>query len=172
MKLNYNYANTFRQRLSSQGFSLLEIMIVVLIIGISASMAVLYVDNSEERLKSEAKRLFAISQLVRDDAIITGQSLAMIVNTADYSFARLEKGEWVKLSKKPFKKITLNNDIRLHFTIKEKKAVKNSNNLRSLYFFPTGETSEFQLWISNETTEYLLSSTTLGELSLKKVDKL
>ncbi|MCU7940978.1 MAG: prepilin-type N-terminal cleavage/methylation domain-containing protein [gamma proteobacterium symbiont of Bathyaustriella thionipta] len=154
----------------NQGFSLIEIMIVVLIIGISASMAVLYIDNSDDRLKSEAKRLLGMTQLVRDDAIITGRSLAMIVERTNYYFSFLENGKWLPLSAKPFKKITVSDDIQLRFILSDKRDDSSKQPANLFYFLPTGETSEFQVWISNADTQYHLSSTPLGELSLKRME--
>lgn len=163
----------------NKGFSLIELMIVVLIIGISASMAVLYIDNSDDRLKSEAKRLLAMTQLARDDAIITGQSLAMTIDathkTAEYYFSRLENGKWVQFLNKPYRTIKLSDDIQLRSIFSAKvsgSAVKNTKNKELIYFLPTGETSEFQIWISNNNIEYVLSSTILGELSLKRTEEL
>ena len=155
---------------NNQGFTLIELMIVVLIIGISTSMAVLYIDNSDDRLKSEAKRLLAMTQLTRDEAIITGRSLAMILNSSDYSFSRMENGKWTKLSTKPFRTILLNDDIRLRFILADSLSASSNQQANLLYFLATGETSQFQVWISNDNTEYVLSSTTLGELSLKKAE--
>lgn len=157
---------------SNQGFSLIEIMVVVLIIGISASMAVLYIDNSDDRLKSEAKRLLAMTQLVRDEAIMTGRSLAMIIDSSNYYFSRREKGKWVQLTSKPFKKITMSADIRLRFISAGKGSGNSTKQANLFYFLPTGETSEFQVWISNDNMEYVLSSTTLGELSFKRSENL
>jgi len=172
MKYRINFYNKNTQLKINQGFSLIEIMIVVLIIGISASMAVLYIDNSDDRLKSEAKRLFSMTQLVRDDAIMTGQSLAMIVDSTNYYFSRLEKGKWVQLISKPYKKIKMSDDIRLRFILADKGSAKTEKQTNLFYFLPTGETSEFQVWISNDNTEYVLSSTSLGELSLKRTESL
>lgn len=167
------------------GFSLIEIMIVVLIIGISASMAVLYIDNSDDRLKFESKRLLAMTQLARDDAIISGKSLAMTINTDtihdtdQYYFSQLENGKWIQFSEKPYRTITLSNDIKLRSILSAKLTAKQADsNIKTLenkdliYFLPTGETSEFQIWISNNNTEYVLSSTIFGELSLKRTENL
>jgi len=163
------------------GFSLIEIMIVVLIIGISASMAVLYIDNSDDRLKFESKRLLAMTQLARDDAIISGKSLAMTINTDtiddtdQYYFSQLENGKWIQFSEKPYRTITLSNDIKLRSILSAKQPdtnIKTLENKDLIYFLPTGETSEFQIWISNNNTEYVLSSTIFGELSLKRTENL
>lgn len=151
---------------------MIEIMIVVLIIGITASMAVLYIDNSDERLKSEAKRLFAMTQLLRDDAIMTGQSLALIVGSTNYHFSILKKAKWVEMTAKPFNKIKMSDDIRLRFILADNVSAKTEKQVNLFYFLPTGETSEFQIWISNDNTEYVLSSTSLGQLSLKRTESL
>lgn len=167
----------------NKGFSLIEIMIVVLIIGISASMAVLYIDNSDDRLKSEAKRLFGMAQLARDDAIIKGQSIAITIDIKDeiaqYNFSHFENGKWVALNDKPYRLIKLSHDIKLRSILSNSVITENSNSRGStldnkdlIYFLPTGESSEFQIWLSNNNTEYVLSSTFLGELSLKRSEKL
>jgi len=158
------------KKIHNQGFSLIEIMIVVLIIGISASMAVLYIDTADERLKSEAKRLLAITQLLRDDAIITGHSLALLVGTNHYSFSQLTMDDkWQPLNNKPFKKIELEDDINLRFLLADNnRSADNEEKKDNLfYFLATGESSEFQLWISNKNMEYVLSCSSFGELSLK-----
>lgn len=165
--------------MNARGFSLIEIMVVVLIIGISASMAVLYIDNSDDRLKSDARRLLAMTQYARDDAIISGQSLAMTLDDSldgfEYSFLHLQKGKWVEFSQKPYNAIKLSDDIMLRFALSGKKTqlkIKADEKKNLIYFLPTGETSEFQIWISNKQTEYVLSSTLFGELSLKKSERL
>ena len=178
-----NNQSSKTKRSGNAGFSLIEIMIVVLIIGISASMAVLYIDNSDDRLKFESKRLLAMIQLARDDAIISGKSLAMTIDTPgdtdQYSFSRLENGKWIQFSEKPYRTITLSNDIKLRSILTAKLSakrpgsnIKNLENRDLIYFLPTGETSEFQIWISNNNTEYVLSSTIFGELSLKRTENL
>ena len=139
------------------GFSLIEIMIVVLIIGIGASMAVLYIDTSDERLKFEARRLFAMTQLARD-------------------FTRFENSKWIQIVDKPYRVFELSSDIRMRELIKnessdESQLLENKDDL--IYFLPTGESSEFQIWIGNDNdSEYVLSGTMLGELSMKKTESL
>ncbi len=165
-----------------KGFSLIEIMIVVLIIGISASMAVLYIDNSDDRLKSEAKRLLGMAQLARDDAIVKGQSIAITIDTKDevaqYGFSYFDNGQWIIFDEKPYQLIKFSHDIKMrsiHSNGAITESTTNDSNASGskglIYFLPTGESSEFQIWLSNDNTEYLLSSTILGELSLKRSEK-
>ena len=158
------------------GFSIIEIMIVVLIIGIGASMAVLYIDTSDERLKFEARRLFAMTQLARDDAIIKSESLGLVVHQSHYYFTRFENSKWIQIVDKPYRVFELSSDIRMRELIKnessdESQLLENKDDL--IYFLPTGESSEFQIWIGNDNdSEYVLSGTMLGELSMKKTESL
>ncbi len=161
----------------NQGFSLIEIMIVVLIIGISTSMVMLYIDNSDDRLKSEAQRLLALAELAQDEAIINGQSLGLRVENNQYSFAKYLNGQWQPLAEKPFTTINLADDIHLKFIQTVDKIQNNTNNNDNekdidkdnnslIYFLPDGEMSEFQIWISNNESEYVLSGDYSGTLKL------
>ncbi len=165
--------------LKNKGFSLIELMIVVLIIGVSTSLIVLTIDHSDDRLKSETQYLLAMIQLARDEAIITGQSFGLTIETSDdnaeYFFSRLEDQKWVRLSNKPYQTVILSDDIQMRSIISDSVAaslVNESEEPDLIYFLPTGETSEFQLWLNNKNTEYVLSSTMMGELSLKKAETL
>lgn len=167
-------AKKYRQQFIQKGFSLIELMIVVLIIGISTSMAVLYIDNSDERLKTEAQRLLAMTQFARDEAIITGESLGLVITPQQYYFTRLDKTEWLEIKNKPYRLFELSDDIQLRSLIVN-KPLNNSWQSKMkeglIYFLPTGESSEFQIWISNDnSSEFVLNSSLMGELSLKKTD--
>lgn len=179
---NVNFNDSISSNSYAKGFSLIEIMIVVLIIGISASMAVLYIENSDDRLKSEVKRFFGMAQLARDDAIVKGQSIAITINTIDdiaqYHFSQLEDGKWIPFDDKPYRLIKFSHDIKMRSILSNsvlKSNVKNSGDILEqkglIYFLPTGESSEFQIWLSNNNTGYVFSSTILGELSLKRSEK-
>jgi len=163
-----------RKQLIQSGFSLMELMIVVLIIGISASMAMLYIDNSDERLKTEAQRLLAMAQFARDEAIITGESLGLVISNQQYYFTRLDKQEWVQIKQKPYRLFELSHDMRIRSLIANQQLNNSPQSQEKndfIYFLPTGESSEFQIWISNDNdSEYVIISSLMGELSLKKTD--
>lgn len=172
----YKILNSYqRNRMPQSGFSLIELMIVVLIIGISTSMAILYIDTSDERLKTEAHRLLAMTQLARDEAIITGQSYGMIVRNQEYYFLLFQDEEWKAINKQPYQKIELSDDILLRTMVSDKQinsvasTLKNSN---FIYFLPTGEMSQFQIWLTNKDgAEFLLNGELMGGLSLEKLEK-
>ena len=161
---------SFKQQFSS-GFSLLELMIVILIIGIITSLSVLQIDTADDRLKVEAQRLLALTQLARDDAILGGKHLAMVVQSNSYYFTRFNGDSWLELKQKPYKAVKLANDITLRALVSGKPAFGDNsinNKTEMIYFLATGESSEFQLWINNKNnSEFILSGDVTGKLSLK-----
>lgn len=73
------------------GVTLLELLVVITILGILAtvSFSQLRVDQSALALENEAERFAARIALARDEAMIVGQPLAVIIETQRYGFARL-----------------------------------------------------------------------------------
>ena len=59
-----------RARLANRGFTLLELAVVILIIGVLATFAMLSVGNrvQEDRLENEARRMKALVQLAGEEA--------------------------------------------------------------------------------------------------------
>lgn len=56
-----------------RGFTLLELLVVLVLIGIVASLATLSLGNGAERLlRSESERLAGVLRLARDELLITG----------------------------------------------------------------------------------------------------
>ena len=69
-----------RRRLqAAQGFTLLEILVVMLIIGIVISFAAISLSSGTRsyEIKAAAKRLYAISNLALEEAIVTNTQLGM-----------------------------------------------------------------------------------------------
>ncbi len=83
----------------SKGFSLLELIIVLVIIGVMAAAVTMSVSNSRvDTLKLEAHRLAARISLAQDEAVITNQQLGLEVNHAQYRFLVLEEDNWTLIN--------------------------------------------------------------------------
>ncbi|WP_304639747.1 GspH/FimT family protein [Pseudomonas sp.] len=73
------------------GFTLLELLVVLILVGIMASLATLSIgDGGERKLRSEAERLAGALRLARDELLITGEAeRALGLRRDGYSFLEL-----------------------------------------------------------------------------------
>ncbi len=79
------------------GFTLLEILVVLVIIGILTSMAVLSIgDRRGDILQDESRRILALIDLAREEAILEGREYGLGLWRGHYQFYELdeEKSEW------------------------------------------------------------------------------
>lgn len=80
------------------GFTLIEILIVVVIIGSLASLAVLNIGGSDQtrQLETEARRLHTVLRMVAEDAIFQAEEYGLQVQGEAYRFLRLDpvSGSW------------------------------------------------------------------------------
>ncbi|HYZ47903.1 MAG TPA: GspH/FimT family pseudopilin [Sphingomonas sp.] len=85
------------------GFTLIELMIVLAIIGLVAAGVVLAIPDPRGRLSDEAERFAACTVAARDLAILEGRPVAVRVTARGYAFDRRQSGAWVPLSDKSFR---------------------------------------------------------------------
>lgn len=81
------------------GFTLLEIMVVVVLIAISATFAVINLDrNNDDIAELEARRFAQLVEHARDESILSGRPYAVQVDPDDRSYTFLQHGEeWTQV---------------------------------------------------------------------------
>lgn len=91
-----------RGRDGQRGFTLLEIIVVVLLIAVSATFVVVNLERDTDTLaRFEAERFARLIEQARDESIISGRPYALSVDTDrnSYEFLRYgSEGEWVPVS--------------------------------------------------------------------------
>lgn len=87
----------FRTSGSESGFTLLELLVVVLLIGIVTSFAVLSIggDSRSVELEREAKRLVALIGYAGEQAVLRTQEWGIRFEDRGYSFMVLNNGNWI-----------------------------------------------------------------------------
>ena len=88
-----------------RGFTLIEVLVVIVIVGITVSLiTVNFARDEGVRLEDDARRLALLVQFARDDAIVSGQSVALTAEETGYGLARREYGRgWVPYTDLPMR---------------------------------------------------------------------
>ncbi len=80
----------------SSGFTLLELMVVLVLIGIIFSFAVLSLggDSIADLMEQETRRLATLLELAADEAVLRGEELAVNFSDDGYEFLVLLNNNW------------------------------------------------------------------------------
>jgi len=79
---------------ASNGFTLLEVLVVLVIIGVVIGFAVLSVDTGPAGLHRESTRLASLLELSAEQAVMNGQEYRVILHRHDYAFELRRDGKW------------------------------------------------------------------------------
>ncbi len=84
------------RRCRNSGFTLLELMVVLVIIGVIIGFATLSIGDAGrgERIETEARRLAALIQLSGDEAILNASQLGLLLTPEGYRFLTLGEEQW------------------------------------------------------------------------------
>lgn len=89
---------------SPNGFTLVELMVVLAILALAATAVMLTLPGEERSVRSEADRLAAHLAAARDIAVIEGRRVAVDFAPSGYGFARRVDGAWQPLPGRAFRR--------------------------------------------------------------------
>lgn len=161
---------------NEHGFTLLELLVVLLIIGIIVSFAGLSIGQRSSRVvHDEAERLNGLFQMASDEAVMDGRELAVEFAQNSYRFLELNQdNKWVPIEKDNlFRKREIPPDIKLDLVVEGAEAsFKDEKNLPKVFVLSSGELTPFTLTLSVEGEQpYVLQGTSDGKLSLSTGDE-
>ena len=81
------------------GFTLLEIMLVVLLMGLSAAVVTMSLSHADPKkaLEKQAKKFIASAELVLDETVLSGQLLGLVIESDTYRFVVYHEEKWQPL---------------------------------------------------------------------------
>ncbi|MBV7316696.1 type II secretion system minor pseudopilin GspH [Shewanella sp. NIFS-20-20] len=87
---------TNRQR----GFTLLEVLLVVLLMGIAATAVTLSIGNNgpQQQLDKSANQFMTAVRVVLDEAILNGQFVGVVIEPDSYEFVLFKEDKWQALA--------------------------------------------------------------------------
>ncbi len=192
------FASVPRRLLSrpAQGFTLIEVLVVVVLIGILSAVALLSVGSVGRKspLEDEARRLHALLTFAAEESLMQGRDLGLRLEPAGYRFLSYDPESfiWEELSDDDlYKARELPEDVYMELFLEEKEVVldtaRNASPPREtrtdergeeeekqaapepqLLILSSGEVTPFQLWIGQrfENDRYLIEGLADGQIDL------
>jgi general secretion pathway protein H len=97
------------RRAAAHGFTLVELMVVITIIGLASAVAVLAMPDPRGRLMDEAARFATRVRAAHDSAIIDAHPVSLWVTPSGYGFDQWRGGRWTPIAEKPLRVERWNN---------------------------------------------------------------
>lgn len=79
------------------GFTLVEMMVTLAVIGLLASAVMLAAPGADTRLHSEIDRLAARLKLASDQSVLMNRQIALVAAPEGYHFERREEDGWIRM---------------------------------------------------------------------------
>lgn len=156
------------------GFTLLEVLVVMVLIGIISSFAVLTVGrNPPQRLTEEGQRLAALITLQQQEALLTGEMRGIQFHTSGYAMYRFNAQQgWQPLAIDDYLvRRNLPTDIELQLWVEQRRIALENAHSPQVLLLNNGEMTAFsvifsQAHIATNTPPYRVTGDALGRLTL------
>jgi len=104
---------------SQTGFTLVELIVVLALIGLFSAAVIVNLPKSDGGLRAEQDRLALLIDSVRDNAIVQSRPMAVRIASTQYVFETRTEGNWQPLNEKPFQPHQLSAGNNVQFSGKD-----------------------------------------------------
>ena len=158
---------------TEKGFTLIEVVIVVFIIGIVITFATLSVSqNSDRYIEDEAKRLQQLIRLATEEAVYRGNEMSIFITSKGYNFAKLNGPKWETISDdKLFREREFPDAITIKLIVDEQEVdLGNKDKPAQIFLLSSGEVMPaFTIVLSGESDlEYRITGSNTGEITYQQ----
>lgn len=162
--------------ISLKGFTLIEIMVVFVIIGVIASFITLTINNGghSRQLQQEAQRLASLLTLANQEAILQAKELGVAFTREGYRFYEWRNQQWQILNNHDlFYPRTLPATIQLVFHLINEPLPAETGEKPQLLLLSSGEFTPFEIRLmatTNERKYYRLTGDITGTVSIQPIE--
>ncbi len=185
-------------RTRSSGFTLVEILVVVVIVGIMLSFATLAIDSSgnraiEDKLVTESERVEQLYKLAQEEAELKGIEIGFLYTGTHYAFLVIgPDGDWISLTDGPLRPRPIPQPLEFALRV-EDRAVPPAQSLPEapgddapkasdasvpeivpqVMLLSSGEITPFTLDLTTPAlpVRYRVTATLLGQVSKERFDR-
>lgn len=152
------------------GFTLLEIMVVLVLIGIITTFAVLSLRSRDERLSEEVQRLVAVLELNRQEALFQGEQRGAFFTETGYVLLQQDaEGHWLPLPAGGLAAARqLPSGFMFGLEVEGRPVSFAADTVPQVLWYSSGEATEFRLalYADGEKQPVVLSGDLAGRLSV------
>ena len=150
----------------SDGFSLIEVLIVLFIIGLMSSAVILFMPQSSSDLDLQAKKLSHGFNALIHDSLVSGRATSFGFSDNGYAFYSFDNNQWEKRNFTEWPE-----NISLEMYQSSKKLNIPENTMPIFFFQPNGLITPFKIKISDSDSIYTFSSNINGGVEVVKLIK-
>jgi len=141
-----------KKPLLTSGFTLLELLVVLVLIGILFSFAALSINTRPDPTKQVAYQVQQLLNLALEDAILRGQIMGWTLSD-QHSFSRYKNNQWLALSDDNLlRNYPLHAELEYTLEIDGLPAETKKNTQPQVIFYPDATVSNFELTIKLNNT--------------------
>ncbi len=101
------------QRPAPNGFTLVEMLVVIFLLGLASATVVLMLPGSDSTVRNDAERLAARIAGARDEAVMQARPVAVWTRASGYGFEQRFEGQWRAHTDGAFKVRNFDNGTRI-----------------------------------------------------------
>ena len=166
----------FQRNRSERGFTLIELMVVIVIISIMLGYLVISIGGStqDKSLQDEAKRITALIKLASEQSLLQSIEIGLLIDDNLYMFLSKNEQSWASLPENNFRSRKLPDNVQMEFvSIDNAPPPEETEELMpQVLLLSSGEMTPFELEIRDDDIDYYftLSGSAIGKLTLLPTD--
>ncbi|MFL1465814.1 type II secretion system minor pseudopilin GspH [Marinobacter sp. HN1S83] len=140
------------KRASASGFTLIEILVVLIVVGLLAALAVLNLGGGSQQreMENHVREMFLLMQTASEQAVLNNKELGLLLEEGSYRFVTLNEqaNEWTQPGERMFRQRSFPDWLLVTEFIESDtpRLASEEDKLRpDIVFFSSGETTPFEV---------------------------